>query len=99
MNGLENVTRRIADVVDVTEHLKRSEKMTTELAEHELLADIRTFLALRKEVMERGEELKKSVEMPVVVVMDGEAFQLTRNYSSTALDELPIRVTPVTMLG
>lgn len=101
-------TMRIADVVDVNEHLnQRSERMTNTtvepaLSQAEIVGLARTYISLRNELMERGETLAKAMNLQkpkTLIVADGNKFyELSRNYS-VGRYELPIGVADAEILG
>lgn len=74
------------------------EQTEAEAKRDDLLDELRTFILLRLELMERGERLRKLVENEHVVGVEGKFYSVSRVYCPGAA-ELPVRVTPVTMLG
>lgn len=76
---------------------------TPELTDAEILEQIRHYVWLRNELVERGDALLKLIDAGkflsrnLVIGIEDSFYEISRTYSPTAA-ELPIRVTPVTLL-
>lgn len=74
------------------------EASETSLLDEELVIQVRQYIALRKELIERGEILAKCLESrpkTVVIVNGDEAFEVGKSYSG----ELPLSTRPADVLG
>lgn len=76
-----------------------TEALVEQLRDEELVIQVRQYIALRSELMERGAMIVKQLESKrktVVFVHGDEAFEVGKSYAS---GDLPLIVRPAVVLG